>query len=167
MSKKLLILVLACILVLPLGLTAQERKGANLLIEKLDGEQIRGELITVRESSLLLFSESGVDVSVDITAVEAITIVKKSKSLLGAALGFVIGTTCLAFTSVAAVEGEYSFFEVLPTAMIINIPSAIIGGIIGKSIGRDKTFQIEGKTDSEIRESLEYLRNKARIPDYK
>ena len=114
-----------------------------------------------------MLSESGADVSVDVKEIKVITIVKKSKSLLGAALGFVIGTTCFAFTSVAAVEGEYSFEEVLPTAMIINIPSAIIGGIIGKSIGRDKTFQIEGKTDSEIRESLEYMREKARIADYK
>ncbi len=166
MSKKIIVLVLVCILAFPLGLIAQEKKGANLVIEKLDGEQIRGELITVRESSLLLLSESGVDVSVDITAVEAITIEKESKALLGAGLAFVIGTTCFAFTSVASVEGEYSFFEVLPAAMIINIPSAIIGAIIGKSIGRDKTFQIEGKTDSEIQESLEYLRKKARIPDY-
>ena len=166
MSKKLLILILACILVLPLGLTAQERKGANLLIEKLDGEQVRGELITVKESSLLLLSETGADVSVDVAAIKVITIVKKSKALLGAGLGYAIGVTCYTITVLAAVEGEYAFEDVLLYTMLINIPSAIIGAVIGDSAGRDKTIQIEGKSEAEIQESLEYLRKKARIPDY-
>lgn len=168
MSKKLLILVLACILVLPLGLTAQERKGANLLIEKLNGEQVRGELITVKESSLLLLSESGADVSVDVKEIKVITIVKKSKALLGAGLGYAIGVSSMIILSMAATEGEWTLEETLsfPEVWIFSLPFALIGGFIGGKVGKSKTIQIEGKSASEIRESLEYLRNKARIPDY-
>ena len=66
MGNKILVLVIACILVFPLGLIAKDKPGADLLIVKLDGEQVRGELIAVKESSLLLLSESGADVSVDV-----------------------------------------------------------------------------------------------------
>ncbi|MFC2142323.1 hypothetical protein ACFLR7_05265, partial [Acidobacteriota bacterium] len=38
MIKTILVFVLVCILVFPLSLTAQERKGADLIIWKLDGE---------------------------------------------------------------------------------------------------------------------------------
>jgi len=39
MTKKLLVLVFVYILVFPLGLTAKEKRGADLLIEKTDGQQ--------------------------------------------------------------------------------------------------------------------------------
>ena len=39
----------------------------------------------------------------------------------------------------------------------VGLPVALI-------VGRDKTIQIEGMTDSEIKEALEGLRKKARIP---
>ena len=168
MSMKMIVLVLACILVLPLGLTAQERKGANLLIVKLDGEQVRGELIAVKESSLLLLSESGADVSVDVKEIKVITIVKKSKALLGAGLGYAIGVSSMIILSMAATEGEWTLEETLsfPELWIFSLPFALIGGFIGGKVGKSKTIQIEGKSASEIRESLEYMREKARIADY-
>ncbi len=43
----------------------------------------------------------------------------------------------------------------------------LIGGTIGAISGTDKTIQIEGMTDSEIQETLDKLRKKARVRDYK
>ncbi len=51
--------------------------------------------------------------------------------------------------------------------MIGGCIGALIGGIVGAGYGIDKTIQIEGMTDLEIEESLEKLRKKARIRDYK
>ncbi|MFC2141887.1 hypothetical protein ACFLR7_03025 [Acidobacteriota bacterium] len=168
MGNKILVLVIACILVFPLGLIAKDKPGADLLIVKLDGEQVRGELIAVKESSLLLLSESGADVSVDVKEIKVITIVKKSKALLGAGLGYAIGVSSMIILSMAATEGEWTLEETLsfPELWIFSLPFALIGGFIGGKVGKSKTIQIEGKSASEIRESLEYLRNKARIPDY-
>jgi ABC-type lipoprotein release transport system permease subunit len=42
-----------------------------------------------------------------------------------------------------------------------------VGAIIGAVAGTDKTIQLEGMTDSEIQETLDKLRKKARIRDYK
>jgi len=42
-----------------------EKKGAEIVVQKIDGQQARGELIAVKEDSLLLMEkESGVDMSV-------------------------------------------------------------------------------------------------------
>ncbi|MGB2907203.1 MAG: hypothetical protein WBB73_08875 [Candidatus Aminicenantaceae bacterium] len=170
MSKKLLVLVLVCILVFPLGLTAKEKKGADLLVEKLDGTQVRGELITVKDSSLLLLDrESGADVSVDVKDIKVITSVKKSKALQGAGLGFLISAVSL---SVLAWATDEEFFldpeggGPLVLALVFGIPGLLVGTVVGAIVGTDKTIQIEGKIDSEIKEALDYLRTKARVPDY-
>ncbi len=54
----------------------------------------------------------------------------------------------------------------LVLALWFGIPGLLVGAVVGSIIGTDKTIQIEEKSDSEIQESLEYLRKKARIPDY-
>ncbi len=52
-------------------------------------------------------------------------------------------------------------------AMIGGCIGALIGGIVGAGYGIDKTIQIEGMSDLEIKEAMDYLRKKARIRDYK
>jgi len=48
-----------------------------------------------------------------------------------------------------------------------GLAAALIGGFIGISLGKEVTIQIEGMTDLEIKEALDKLRKKARIPEYK
>jgi hypothetical protein len=68
-----------------------EKKQGAIVITKKDGQQIEGELITVKPNSLLLLDTEGKDVSVDIADIKVIRIVKKSKALLGAGLELLIG----------------------------------------------------------------------------
>jgi hypothetical protein len=92
-SKKFISLFLAFSLVmLSVNLYAKERRGAKLIVTKLDGLLTEGELITVKPNSLLLLDTEGKDVSIDIVDIKVIRILKKSKTLLGAGLGFLIGT---------------------------------------------------------------------------
>ena len=92
MRKAISLFLVFSILVLSAPLTAKERKGADLIIQKKDGTQVRGELIAVKENSLLLLDrESGADVTVDIGAIRVIKIKKKSKLLKGAGNGLLIG----------------------------------------------------------------------------
>ena len=89
-SKKLLslflifsLLMINCATLSRLKEKREKRKkhGANLIIQKINGQQVSGELITVKPSSLLLLNTEGKDVSVDIEEIKVIRVVKKSKRL--------------------------------------------------------------------------------------
>ena len=155
MKKFTALFLIFSLVMLSVNLYAKERRGAKLIITKKNGQQIRGELITVKPTSLLLLDTEGKDVSVDIEDIKVVRIVKKSKALLGAGIGLLAGI-------VAAKIGKYIIFGVIFPSI-----GMITGGLWGGYIGRDKTIQIEGMSDAKIKEALDKLRKKARIRDYK
>jgi hypothetical protein len=73
-SKKFISLFLVFfLLMLSTNLYSKERRGAKLLITKKNGGKIEGELIAVKEDSLLILTKwIERDVSVDIADVEVI-----------------------------------------------------------------------------------------------
>jgi hypothetical protein len=78
------------ILALSGNLMAKERRGAKLIITKKDWQQVKGELIAVKQNSLLLLV-SGVDVGVDISDIKVVRIVKKSEAVAGLVVGVLVG----------------------------------------------------------------------------
>ena len=152
------------------NLYAKERQGAKLQITKKDGIQIAGELITVKPNALLLLNTEGRDVSVDIADIKVIKIVKKSKVWTGVGLGFLIcgGSVAMYNHLFFKENGEQDLKHIFTAllGLIGGAAGALAGGFIGASAGTDETIQIEGRPDLEIRETLEYLRKKARIRDY-
>jgi len=185
-SKKFISLFLAfSLMMLSANLYAKERRGATLIIQrKIDQIKntrlkdtpwetsvmtgIRGELIAVKPNSLLLLDAEGKDVSIDIADIKVIRIVKKSKLLTGIWVGIAIGGG----TGVLLAGSGYRMSLDAPERRKIlgafgAAAGLLIGGITGELLGKDKTIQIEGMTDLEIEESLEKLRKKARIRDYK
>jgi hypothetical protein len=180
-------------LTLPVNLIAKERRGAELIIQRI-GDQARkvkrtqfdgtpwettditgiyGELIAVKPNSLLLLDASGKDVSVDIADIKAIRIVKKSKFWIGAGIGVLIGGAAGAILGYS--EGDdppdIISFSAGEKALIVGISLGLtgflLGGNAGAGAGKDKTYQIDKMTDSETQETLDKLRKKARIRDYK
>ena len=147
-----------------------ERKQGALVITKTDGQQIKGELITVKPNSLLLLSITGKGVSVDIADIKVIRVVKKSKLLLGAGIGLVVGGGGGVLTSLIFGWSVYEGGEGLAAVLSGGVGAAVgllLGGITGALVGRDETIHFEGMSDSEIKEALNKLRKKARIRDYK
>jgi len=144
----------------------KEKHGAKLLITKKDEQQIKGELITVKPNSLLLLNTEGKDVSIDIADIKVIRIVKKSK---GARTGFLIGGGLALIGGIGQIGAEVHGFipSFIDGLIFFALPGALLGGLIGAAAGADKTIQIEGMTDLEIRDTLDKLRKKARIRDYK
>ena len=162
----------------------RKKHGANLIIQKINGQQVSGELITVKPSSLLLLNTEGKDVSVDIEEIKVITVVKKSKALLGvgtgllggagsgAAIGaciWVLGLPVVAIFGEAGIESwKDDFQDFLWNGALIGIGVwVLLGAITGEFLGKDKTIQIEGMSDSEIKKALNKLRKRARIRDYR
>jgi len=167
-GKKSIALFLAfSLMMLSANLYAKERRGAKLIVTKKDGQLIEGELITVKPNSLLLLDTEGKDVSIDIEDIKVIRVVKKSKALLGAGLGFLIGAAVGAAVG-GSLEAGWLHGGIEMSALIGGLAFGALGGFIVSSEGKDKTIQIEGMSDfHEFREALEYLRKKARIRDYK
>lgn len=165
MKKLISLFFVFSILTLSMPLTSKEKKGAELIIQKTNGSKVEGELIAVKENSLLLkLSYSSFDVSTNIAEVKIVTIIKKPKTELGALVGFLTGGSIgalLACTSKGWGGGTTRAIAV--TGVLYGLFGAIIGGGIGGGIRGDKTIIFEGKSDSEIQEILEKLREKARV----
>jgi len=146
-----------------------QKPGAKLVIKKKDGQQAMGELIAAKKDSLLLKdSQSGADVSVEVNNIQTITIVMKSKFWEYGVSGFVLGSIFGAVLAKGFHDMDDSYdpkfpFLVIPIfGLILGLPS----GLWGSAVGKDKIIQIEGKSDSEIKDRLKELRKKARVPDF-
>jgi hypothetical protein len=145
-----------------INLEPGQKPGVKLKIQKKDGQELQGELITVKKDSLLLKDTgSGADVSVDVSNINKITIVKGSKAGIGLLAGLLIGIASAKF-----VIPEKEAGEAAPVRALYSGLATLIGFYAGAAIGIDKKIQIERKSDSEIQEILESLRKKARVPDF-
>jgi len=182
--KKCISLFLVFSLFVLSGNLYAKKKGAELIVQKIVGQQVRGELITVKENSLLLLdSESGADVSVDIREIKLIEIVKKSKSLAWGGIGLVSGAVIGAL--IGYLQGDdpsgmtTGFGPPMPFPCLFTadekafysgigwgVIGGALGGIGGAIAGADKTIQIEGKSETEIRKALNKLRKKARVRNF-
>jgi hypothetical protein len=153
----------------------EQKHGAKLIITKKDRVQIRGELIIVKPNSLLLLDGlSGLEMSVDIKDIKIIKIINKSNYWKGSLYGLVIGGGFGAATLVSRLSepnGDASLVDIIGgAAFFVGIGGAVgfyIGGIIGSTSRTERTIYFQGLSDSEIQETLDKLRKKARIRDYK
>ena len=169
MKKYTVLFLVFSILVLSGNLCAK-KKGADLIVQKTDGIQIRGELIAVKENSLLLLNRlSGTDVTVDVSDIRLIKIMQKSNTLSYGVLGFFVGG--MIGYAIGYDQGNKSKIQIispsytgLAGAGIGSVLAGLGGVLIGAMVSNSsKTVQFEGKSDSEIQEILNEIRKKARI----
>lgn len=167
--KRTMALLLAFSFLVLSGNLYSKKKGAQLEIIMKDGRQVRGELIAVKKDSLLLLSIEGVDVSADVDNIREVSLVKKYKFWRGPVLGYLItGVTLMVIWYASDSEGasDPEGGGPLVSGLILGIPGILLGLIVEGFWSEDKTYQIEGKSNSEIRTILEELRKKARIADF-
>jgi hypothetical protein len=154
-------------------------KGAQLQIVKLDGEVIDGELLRVKDNSLLLMTSAS-DVTIDINEINEINIKKrKTKSgkgaLIGAGAGFLVGGV-LGGGSLAEVvfeDGPPSLGNRLAVGSVVgvtfSIPGAILGAVIGGTIPGNyktaETIDVKKVHHSQINLLLKKLKKMARFKD--
>jgi hypothetical protein len=84
--------LMAGLLGLPAGLSAKQRRGVTLVVTKLDGAQVSGELIAVRPDSILLL-RNGADLSILRVKIHSVQILRRSKRGSGILLGFLAGAS--------------------------------------------------------------------------
>lgn len=144
-------------LALPVGLSARERRGANLIVTRLDGSQVSGELIAVKPDSLLLLS-AGSDLSISLVDIKTVRIVRKSRAGLLALIGFVGG---------AVAGGLYGSVIEFESGELVY--GAIGGGLgvlaglgLSLAVGPDITFQAADEPESVARDFWDKLRRYSR-----
>lgn len=161
MKIKVLVLGLVFSLLICSGnIMAKERRGAEVVITKIDGQQLKGELIAVKASSLLLLdSRSATDLSVDVNDFRAIRIVRKPRFWL-AGITFAIGAG-LGYDAAKrdGLSSANSMVDGVLYGIAVGIPTILLSGI-------DQTIQIAGKSPGEIKAIKEKLRKKARVTDF-
>jgi len=148
---------------LPTGLLGQSPRGATLLVTKIDGAQIDGELIAAKPEGLLLLDGRGLDVSIPLADIQTVRIIRRSKAfpslLIGAAAGAAGGF--LALNKV--MEGEYGEHEGLaPAVLSIAGAAGLIGFGVGALAGKDIAFTVAGRSKAEVDRFWERLRTSSR-----
>ncbi len=156
--------LIVLLLVIPAGLSAKERRGANLIITRLDGSQVSGELIAVKRESLLLLSY-GRDESIDLASVKTVRIVKRSLAGKGALYGFLIGAVGGALWGNANEDEDVLGNSTgLIAGAYAGAVGALSGLVVGSVLGLDSSFTFSGKLETVINEYLNKLRAHARVP---
>jgi hypothetical protein len=170
--KKIIALIIVFTLLFPLGtLFAEEKEGAKLIVTKIDGTDVKGELIAVKKNSILLYgSSSGKDESISLEDINTLEIVKFSGLFCGAGLGVALGAIGGGAMGIKSDDRKYGVFSDIGNTVRGGAIGALIGGFIGAMIGYSisgsKTFQIKGKSQEEISAVLEKLRSQARVSNY-
>ena len=78
------------LLALPGGLEAKGRRGALIILTKVDGAQVKGELVSVKPDSLLVLRR-GAALTIPRGKVRSVSIMRRSKMASGALTGFTAG----------------------------------------------------------------------------
>jgi hypothetical protein len=143
-------------------LAGKKHHGAKLVITKLDGQEIRGELLKVEGTDLLLLlsSETGEKISID----EIKMIKLKKKSIFWPVAGITYAISVIGVGILAQEQDVWTFGE---GAMIFGIKYGILfaivcGGIAQTARGKYKKFKVESENPARIKRVLEYLKTKAR-----
>jgi hypothetical protein len=147
------------------ALWAKERRGAQLIIELKGGGRAAGELISVRNNSLLLLDAQGKDGTCDVAQIAQIRVVRISRGKAGAIIGFLAGGLALGIMGANSTEQDNGS-GVSRILILGGIGGAISGGIglgLGAALGHDKMMDFSGRSDAEIEHSLKKLRRYARV----
>ncbi len=160
------IIFLAFIL-LPGGLSARERRGADIVITLKSGHPVEGELIAVRPDSLLLRDAAGAAGSVALDDIESLRIPKRSPILKGGLYGFLAGVPLGAMLGHAAAAGEHDLQQVFPIfgGLILGAAGGLIGLAVGASSHRSQEIHLSGESEVYMSAVLAKLNRQARMPD--
>ena len=157
----------------------KQKKGAWIFVTKVSGKQVSGELLVVKEDSILItYNSSGQWEKVELNEILKVRIIKRSKSLLGIGIGVVAGALLGGVLGYADGNDQYdpnrSMFQLVRTASEKaqwgaiggGLLGGMIGGIVGLIMGIDEKFNLTGEKLIEKKKFLKYLRKYAYDKNY-
>lgn len=156
-------------LIMPMDLPAKKQKpGAYLIILKEDGQVIEGELLCVKDSSLLLMSSgTNIDENVDITEIQEIRIKRNRNFLKGFLkvgwIGWASGTVAGFCFCSHEPEGLRYKGCAIAGGILIGFYAGLAGGIFNIAARKFKRIPVISKSPNEIQAFLQQLREMARF----
>ena len=150
----------ASFLLLPADLSAKGKRGVTLVITRMDGTLVTGELIAAKPDSLLLLSTPGQEESVGLGEIKSVRIVRKSHALLLAAIGFVPGA--VAGGLAMSYDPEIETWAKVAGAAVGGALGALAGFGISLGIGADATFPVAGEPGEALSRLMARLKGLSR-----
>lgn len=145
------------------------KRGTNIVVTKIDGSMVEGELLSVKQNSILLMTHSGVNGNkINVNEIQKIMIKKRSKIGKGMGKGFLYGALIGGLIGIAGGSGEGSdvkTFNGFILGLIGGGGGAILGGLFGAAAGVDITENLEGGSPEEISLILDNLKKYARFKE--
>jgi hypothetical protein len=170
--------ILAVMILLSLSASALAAVGAQLVLQKKDGKEVKGELLAVRGRTLVLkeaVTLSGINAYAD--DLISIRIIRAKFNPIGSIIGVALGATAGFFAgksmapdsrkSIRGFGAGFGASEAMSSFawVCIGIGGAVAGGVLGGLIGHaatsDEIIQIDGRSPDEIQKALTSLRSKA------
>jgi len=148
---------------LPPGLSAKSKRGSDLVVTRLDGSQVSGELIAVKPDSLLLYLPfQSREESVDKADIRSIKIRRKSGAGKGALYGGLGGLGAGVLFGAAA-GGVHSGEAAAGLGMGFGIMGALGGLVLGSLRGVDVDQTVAGRPEETVAEYYHQLQKHARV----
>lgn len=147
-------------------LSAQARRGANVVVTLRDMSQVAGELIAVKPDSLLIVSFIGKDESIPLTDIEYIMTKGKGKGGVGFGIGFLAGGVAggvFAAHQIREHRTEMPTFTAIFAPLLAGSLTGLVGLAIGSGLRSNDTIRIAGVPEENLAKALASLRKRARV----
>jgi hypothetical protein len=145
-------------------LTAKERRGATVVVTMIDGSLVKGELLTVKADALLVYDQdAGQGKNIDLQQVVQVKVLKKSKALLGLAIGLGVGLGFCALNPDMAGHANAGIGQIYIPLMSL---SGLGGGLLGAFAGITDKFSLVGASSRNLQQNLKRLKHFAREQDF-
>lgn len=135
------------VLVAPAGLSAKDRRGATVIVTRIDGEAVKGELVAVKPEGLFLLSAEGNARTVDRADVKSVRIVRRSRAGLFAGIG---GAAGLAGMGALVLSGGSDVDYGTEKVLIGAGAGALAGFLAGMIKGVDSEFTVAGQPEAVV-----------------
>jgi hypothetical protein len=163
--KQIMVLMVVFMLIYP-GVSAAKRKkhGAWIEVTKMNAQRVEGELLKVKDESLILMSNSETGITIPLNEIKTIKIRKRGKFLTGAAVG--VGLSMVAGGIMGAKlkdEGMSFVGGAIVYGGIMGIPSGLVLGLLSSLTVIQKTYNFENAGPEKLSKILRKLKSKSRF----
>jgi hypothetical protein len=154
-----------------------EKPGATIVVQKLDGQTIRGELLEAKDGILnLLVYENATKVGIRLDELSSVRIEKKSTFLKGFGIGILAGAATGALLGFMSgneePSGPFDIFtftageKAFAFGVVLGGFGGVIGGFVGALKGIDKTISLNALSPEKMHSVEARLASLARFkPD--
>ena len=145
-GKFIAVVLMIGLLGLPAGLSAKTKKGAAIIVIRLDGNQAKGELVAVKPEALILH-RGGTDLTIPRVKIHSVQVLRRSKRGTGTLVGFLAGASAGFIAGLCYGDRNVHGMETpLKAGEFFGGLGALIGLCVSHGGGVDSTLVLTGSS---------------------